>query len=136
MKFDIRDVTFDYFSAHGPGGQKRNKCKNCVRATHVPTGIVVQATKQRFKHQNEADAVRALEQRLARVEQDRRDAAAKERHDQKPDAAFGHAIRTYRFCGNEQGVVDHRSGVRATLAVVTRGQLDGLIMALLRKGCR
>lgn len=132
MKFDIRDVDFEPFSGSGPGGQFRNRHKNCVRATHRPTGIVVTATKQRSLEQNKAAAVEELQARLARLAEDRRAAQRRQRYDDQPDAAFGHAIRTCRMCGNDQSLVDHRTGVRITLGEFHRGRIDPLIEANLR----
>lgn len=132
MKFDIRDVEFVPFKGSGPGGQHRNKTMTCVRATHKPTGIVVRATGERSLDANKNAAIRELKGRIARLEEERRAAEVKQRHDAKPDAAFGHAIRTARMCGNAQGVVDHRTGASITIGEFSQGKIDALIEANLR----
>lgn len=134
MKFDLKDVEFQPFKGSGPGGQHKNKTMTCVRATHRPTGIVVRATGERSLDANKNAAIEELKGRLARLAEERRAAQAKSRHDAKPDAAFGHAIRTARMCGNEQGVVDHRTGASITINEFHRGKIDALIEANLRIG--
>ena len=66
--FDIddKDLSWEFFRATGPGGQHRNKVESGVRLTHVPTGIVVQATERRSQHQNREVALRRLEAALER----------------------------------------------------------------------
>lgn len=132
MKFDIRDVDFEPFSGHGPGGQHKNRHKNCCRATHRPTGIVVSATKQRSLQQNKLAAVEELKNRLIGIENARLAAQRRQRYDDQPDASFGHAIRTVRMCGNQQGVVDSRTGATITIGEFRRGHIDPLIEAYLR----
>ena len=134
MKLDLRDVRFECFSGHGPGGQKRNKCQNCVRAIHEPTGVVAQCTSERFLRQNKAGAIKALQEKLDSLKDDRMQAMKAARRDEKPEASFGAQIRTARMCGNEQCVVDHRTGFRAGIDAIKRGNIGGFIEAFLRKG--
>jgi protein subunit release factor A len=133
MKLDLRDVRFECFSGHGPGGQNRNKCQKCVRAIHEPTGIVGVSTSERSLRQNKANAIESLQAKLDQMKADQIQAAKAARRDEKPEASFGAQIRTTRMCGNEQGTVDHRTGARAGIDGVFRGRIDGLIQAFLRK---
>ena len=36
-----KDFKLDWFSGSGAGGQHRNKHQNCLRLTHIPSGITV-----------------------------------------------------------------------------------------------
>src|SRR5262249_25577048 len=49
----------------GPGGQKRNKTSNSIRATHLPTGIHVVAGESRSQSENKMRAIRRLRLKLA-----------------------------------------------------------------------
>ena len=128
MIFNERDVVFEAFSGSGPGGQYRNRHANCCRATHVPTGIRATATSERSLTQNKSQALANLRAKLAALADDARESRKKARHDEKPDAAYGHAIRVYRLCGKDQGVVDRRAPGRSwPISVLTRGDLDDLL---------
>lgn len=133
MKLDPRDVRYECFSGHGPGGQNRNKCQKCVRAIHEPTGVVATSTSERSLRQNKALATQALEDKLQKIKDDRTQAEKRRRRDEKPEASFGAQIRTYRQCGNDQGIVDHRTGVRAAIHVLFSGKIDAFINACLKQ---
>lgn len=132
MKFDPRDVEFEAFSGKGPGGQHKNRHYCCIRATHIPTGIVAVATSERSLLQNKEAAIKTLAAKLAKIQEEKEQAAKRARRDEQPEASFGSQIRTYRTTGADQGVVDHRTGATATLAALSRGKLDGLIEAYMR----
>jgi len=124
------EVRFENFSGSGPGGQHRNRHANCVRATHVPTGVVASATSERSQRQNRAAALAALRGKLARMVEEAAAARRKGRRDAKPAAGFGVvAIRTYRLGGPDAGVVDHRTGLRAGLDALRRGRIEPLLAA-------
>jgi len=55
-----KDLEISYYSGHGPGGQKRNKCKNCVRINHPDSGAMVTAQEERSKDQNLKNAFHRL----------------------------------------------------------------------------
>ncbi|MCF8032412.1 MAG: peptide chain release factor-like protein [Desulfarculaceae bacterium] len=60
-----RDLVWEFVRASGPGGQHRNKTETGVRLSHLPSGIVVQATERRSQHQNREVALRRLADALA-----------------------------------------------------------------------
>jgi ribosome-associated protein len=64
-----RDCNLQFFVAGGPGGQHRNKTASAVRLTHRPTGIVIVASERRSQHQNRAEALERLRERLVRLSQ-------------------------------------------------------------------
>lgn len=55
----------DTFRVSGPGGQHRNKNDTAVRLTHLPTGVVAQATEERSQHRNKAAAIGRLREAVA-----------------------------------------------------------------------
>lgn len=67
-----RDCDLEFFVAGGPGGQHRNKTSSAVRLRHRPTGIVIAATERRSQHQNRAEALERLAERLARLARKRK----------------------------------------------------------------
>jgi protein subunit release factor B len=63
------DVTT--FRASGPGGQHRNKTWSAVRLRHRPSGIVVVGRRRRSQHQNRAEALARLRDRLEALTRER-----------------------------------------------------------------
>lgn len=126
---NLSDVNFVAFRrGSGPGGQHKNKTATSIRATHEPTGVVVTCCNERSQHANKESAIRILQGKLDRMLEDRTITARREAYDSKPDAGYGQQIRTYRLCGNAQGVTDHRTGhTHPNAQAVLRGDLDGFL---------
>lgn len=55
----------EVFRGSGPGGQKRNKTSNCIRLTHLPSGLHVIAGESRSQVENKTRALRRLRLKLA-----------------------------------------------------------------------
>ena len=67
-----KQVVIETYRSHGPGGQRKNKTETAVRLRHVPTGITVTATEQRFQSQNLRLAFERLRERLRGLQRRRR----------------------------------------------------------------
>jgi len=115
IDIEIRDddVEEQVFRASGPGGQHVNKTSSAVRLTHLPTGIVVACQSERSQHQNRATAMKMLRARLARIEEEKREAEQAAKYNQMPKTGFGSQIRSY-FLHPEQRIKDSRTGYMET----------------------
>jgi peptide chain release factor 2 len=103
------DLEEQVFRASGPGGQHVNKTSSAVRLIHKPTGIAVACQSERSQHKNRATAMKLLRARLARVEEERREAEQAAKYNQMPKVGFGSQIRSY-FLHPDQRVKDSRTG--------------------------
>ena len=124
------DLRIDTFRASGAGGQHINKTDSAIRITHLPTGIVVECQDQRSQHANRARAMEVLISRLAKLEEDKRNAAlAEQRQSVFSSGDRSDRIRTYNF---PQGrVTDHRVGLTLyRIDAIMDGDLDEIINAL------
>ena len=104
-----KDVREDVFRASGAGGQHVNKTSSAIRLTHVPTGIVVQCQNERSQHKNRATAWKMLRARLARLEEEKREAEQAAKYQKQARVGFGSQIRNY-FLHPDQRVKDARTG--------------------------
>ena len=67
-----KQVVIETYRSQGPGGQRKNKTETAVRLRHIPTGITVTATEQRFQSQNLRVAFERLRERLHRLQRRKR----------------------------------------------------------------
>jgi peptide chain release factor 2 len=126
------DIREDVFSASGPGGQHVNKTSSAIRLTHLPTNIVVQCQNERSQHKNRAMALKMLRARLARREEEKREAEAAAKYNQMPKVGFGSQIRNY-FLHPDQRVKDARTGYQmGSFHSVLDGNIQGFLDAYLR----
>ncbi|OHB81985.1 MAG: peptide chain release factor 2 [Planctomycetes bacterium RBG_16_64_10] len=126
------DLREDTFRASGAGGQHVNKTDSAIRLTHLPTGIVVQCQNERSQHKNRATAHKMLRARLARLEEQRREAEQARKHESRAKTGFGAQIRNY-FLHPDQRVKDSRTGHLVTdFQRVLDGDIQGFLDAFLR----
>ncbi len=134
VDIEIRDedVREDVFRASGAGGQHVNKTSSAIRLTHMPTGIVVQCQNERSQHKNRATAIKMLRARLARMEEEKREAEQAAKYQEKAKTGFGSQIRNY-FLHPDQRVKDVRTGhYMGNFQSVLDGNIDGFLDAYLR----
>ena len=126
------DIREDVYRASGAGGQHVNKTSSAIRITHLPTNIVVQCQSQRSQHKNRATAMKMLRSRLARVEEEKREAEQAARYNEMPKVGFGSQIRSY-FLHPDQRVKDARTGFyMGNFNSVLDGNIDGFLNAYLQ----
>jgi peptide chain release factor 2 len=134
IEIDIedKDVREDTFRASGAGGQHVNKTSSAIRLTHLPTNIVVQCQNERSQHKNRATAWKMLRARLARIEEEKREAEQAEKYQQKARVGFGSQIRNY-FLHPDQRVKDARTGhTVGNFQTVLDGEIQDFLESYLR----
>ena len=109
IEIDEKDIREDTYRASGAGGQHVNKTDSAVRLTHLPSGIVVQCQNERSQHKNRSSAWKMLRARMARLEEEKREAEQAQRYKDQPRVGFGSQIRNY-FKHPDQRVKDARTG--------------------------
>ena len=131
VQLDMNDVRIDIFCASGPGGQCVNTTKSAIRATHIPTGLVVQCQDGKNQHENKANALKVLQARLYdKIMSDRAKEEGKERISKIGHGDRSEKIRTYNYPQNR--VTDHRIGFTLQqLDRVMEGKLDPVVDALI-----
>ncbi len=126
------DIREDVFRASGAGGQHVNKTSSAIRLTHFPSGIVVQCQNERSQHKNRATAIKMLRARLARREEERREAELASKYKQQAKTGFGSQIRNY-FLHPDQRVKDQRTGhYVGSFQSVLDGNIQGFLDAYLQ----
>jgi peptide chain release factor 2 len=128
-----KDVREDRYRAGGAGGQHVNKTDSAIRLTHLPTGVVVQCQNERSQHQNRATAWKMLRAKMARLEEERREAEEAKKYMTQARTGFGSQIRNY-FLHPDQRVKDARTGhyVGNFNSVMDGSELQGFLDSFLR----
>lgn len=132
IEINENDVREDRYRASGAGGQHVNKTDSAIRLTHEPTGVVVQCQNERSQHKNRATAWKMLRSKLAKIEEEKREAEEEERYKNKARVGFGSQIRNY-FLHPDQRVKDARTGFSmGNFNDVLDGNLQGFLDSMLR----
>lgn len=132
IEIDKSDVREDTFRASGAGGQHVNKTSSAIRLTHLPTNTVAQCQSERSQHKNRATAWKMLRARMARAEEEKREAEDAEKYKNKARVGFGSQIRNY-FLHPDQRVKDARTGhIVGSFNSVMDGNIQEFLDAFLR----
>jgi peptide chain release factor 2 len=133
-EIEIRDDDLEEqaIRSSGPGGQHVNKTSSAIRLRHIPSGIVVHCQAERSQHKNRATAMKMLRARLARLEEEKREAEQAAKYEKMPKVGFGSQIRNY-FLHPDQRVKDARTGfLVGSFHSVLDGNIQGFLDAYLR----
>ena len=131
IEINESDVKTDTYRAGGAGGQHVNKTDSAVRLTHLPTGAVVQCQNQRSQHKNKAQAWKMLRAKLAKLEDEKREAEEASKYQNTQRDGFGSQIRNY-FMHPDQRVKDARTGhAMGDIHKVLDGEIQGFLDAYL-----
>jgi peptide chain release factor 2 len=134
VDIEIRDEDLEEqaIRASGPGGQHVNKTSSAIRTAAHPQRHRGLLPGERSQHKNRAMALKMLRARLARVEEEKREAEQAAKYNQMPKVGFGSQIRNY-FLHPDQRVKDARTGyLVGSFHSVLDGNLQGFLDAFLR----
>lgn len=100
FSYTKKDFILDWYSGTGAGGQHRNKHQNCLRLTHIPSGITVTAQDARDRQTNIRNAFQRLKPKL--------EIWVKAQIGETKYPRSNELVRTYHVPDNR--VIDHASG--------------------------
>ena len=131
FQLDMSEVRIDITRSSGCGGQGVKTTDSAVRATHIPTGIIVYCQVGRSQIQNKEMALNTLKTRLYNLKlQEKEEKEGAERRSKIGTGDRSEKIRTYNYPQNR--VTDHRIGFTLMqLDRVMEGDLEPIIEALI-----
>ena len=95
IKIKDEDLDWQFIHAGGHGGQNVNKVATAVRLTHIPSGMVITASTERFQEQNRKIALELLRGKLWVRQQEIEKGVKKELKGDYRPASWGTQIRSY-----------------------------------------
>lgn len=127
------DIEIEMFRSSGPGGQNVNKRETAVRIHHKPTGMSVAVQSERTQGANRERALAMLAAKLAKREEEKRNAELAKIRGHKMATEWGSQIRSY-VLHPYQMVKDHRTGAEmGDIERVLDGAIDPFLEAELRQ---
>lgn len=132
-EIDLKDVKIETFRSSGPGGQHANVTDSAVRATHEPTGIVVQCQNERSQHKNKRMAISILRGKLHQLAAREREEEMAKQRGEKVEISWGNQIRSYVLHPYSM-VKDHRTNIETGNAqAVLDGDITKFVEGYLRE---
>ena len=132
IEIDPEDVREDVFRASGAGGQHVNKTSSAIRLTHLPTNTVVQCQSERSQHKNRATAWKMLRARIARAEEEKREAAEAAKYQLQAKVGFGSQIRNYSLHPDQRVKDAGTKYQQGNFHNVLDGDIQGFLDSVLR----
>lgn len=109
VKLNMNEIRIDVTRSQGAGGQSVNTTDSAVRATHLPTGIIVFCQAGKSQTSNKELALKILYSKLVALEEEKRMKEASDtRLAQIGTGDRSERIRTYNF--PQSRITDHRIG--------------------------
>ena len=130
VKLNMNEIRIDVTRSQGAGGQSVNTTDSAVRATHLPTGIIVFCQQGKSQTANKEIALQILYSKLAALEEEKRMKEASDaRLSQIGTGDRSERIRTYNF--PQSRITDHRIGFTThAIGAVMSGDMDIMIEPL------
>lgn len=120
-KINKNDFKIIITTGTGQGGQHKNRVSTAVIITHLPTGLQEKCEDTRSQSRNKEIAMKRLLSKIKELENNKKHEKI---NDLRKNQINGKPIRTYNYPRNQ--VKDHRTGKRANLDKIMKGNLDSL----------